>query len=86
MPLRQVYNLDTPWQRYKPLIAVMVWMDILGSVTQNKASRLLPTYRRLLDQRPMMTIKPHLQMANVMGCDNTTVCPVSFASLEVLAR
>lgn len=54
----------------------MIWMDILGSVTQNKASRLLPTYRKLLDQRPMMATKPHLSMANVMGCDNTTVCPL----------
>jgi hypothetical protein len=51
-------------------------MDILGSVTQNVATRLLPTYRRLLDQRPMMPSPPHLSMANVMGCDNTTVCIV----------
>jgi hypothetical protein len=73
-----MYNLDTPWGRYKPLIAVMVWMDILGSVTLNKASRLLPIYRRLLDQRPMMPTPPHLSMANVMGCDNTTVCSLPY--------
>lgn len=70
---RQLYNFDTPWQRYKPLIAVMVWMDILGSVSQNKASRLLPTYRQLLDQRPVADTKAHLSMSTVMGCDNTTV-------------
>jgi hypothetical protein len=65
----------------------MVWMDILGSVTLNKATRLLPTYRRLLDQRPMMPSPPHLNMANVMGCDNTTVSlPQSNVSQWLMIR
>ncbi|ORX36937.1 fungal-specific transcription factor domain-domain-containing protein [Kockovaella imperatae] len=67
-------GVSSPWQRYRPLIAVMVWMDILGSVTQNKASPILPTYMRLLDRTPMQRhTDARLDMENVMGCDDTTL-------------
>ena len=66
--------MGSPWQRYRPLIAVMVWMDILGSVTQNKGSRLLPTYRRLLSHFPAQRDSgARLAMEHVWGCDDTTV-------------
>lgn len=55
----------------------MVWMDIVGSVSQNKASRLLPMYRRLLGQSPaaygQKVARNKLSMERVMGCDDTTV-------------
>ena len=58
------------------MIGGMVWMDIVGSVIQNRASPTLPIYRKLLGQEPDWAtgIIPHkLGMDRVMGCDDTTV-------------
>lgn len=67
----------SPWQRYRPLICAMVWMDIVGSVTLNQASSILPVYRGLLAQAPARfgeKRRNKLHMDRVMGCDDTTVC------------
>lgn len=67
----------SPWQRYKPLICAMVWLDIIGSVSQNRPSRLLPVYRSLLYHPPGAGAwgerRARLRMEKVMGCDDTTV-------------
>ncbi|WVR04577.1 hypothetical protein IAU60_001585 [Kwoniella sp. DSM 27419] len=42
----------SPWARYRQLIEHMIWTDIIAAVTQNKATQLLATYRRLLDHMP----------------------------------
>ena len=76
----------SPWQRYRPLIAVMVWMDILGSVTQNKSSPLLPTYRRLLDRTPLQAPnRARLDMKRIMGCDDSTVSCVTWFLTDPLS-
>lgn len=69
-------NSASPWKRYRPLIQVMIWMDVFGSVTQNKASQCLPVYRQLLTHYPSQasTGRIRLHMEQVMGCDDTTVC------------
>ena len=52
----------------------MVWVDIVGSVTQNIPSRLLPIYRSLLAQPSWNGgSKSKLSIDKVMGCDDTTV-------------
>lgn len=64
----------TPWQRYRALIEVMITTDVVGSLSMNRASRLLPTYRTLLTR--MSGFSPPEQaiaMLDVMGCDNITV-------------
>ncbi|WVQ97982.1 hypothetical protein IAU59_005102 [Kwoniella sp. CBS 9459] len=75
----------SPWKRYRQLIEHMIWTDILASVTQNKASQLLATYRRILDHLPAEPGSPAetnmLLMDRVMGCDSTTL----LAMCEVIA-
>ncbi|WWC59322.1 uncharacterized protein I303_101874 [Kwoniella dejecticola CBS 10117] len=78
-------NNPSPWSRYRILIEHMIWIDILASVTQNKASPLLPVYRKLLDHLPYNSnadpmgtkttngTKPLLLMDRLMGCDSTTL-------------
>ncbi|OCF37396.1 hypothetical protein I316_00517 [Kwoniella heveanensis BCC8398] len=67
----------SPWKRYRQLIEHMIWTDIIASVTQNKASQLLATYRRILDHLPAEPGSPAetnmLLMDRVMGCDSTTL-------------
>ena len=56
----------------------MLWTDVIASVSQNKASRLLPTYRRILIHFPAdtpETAESMILMDKVMGCDSTTVSP-----------
>lgn len=49
-------------------------MDIIASVSQNRVSRLLSTYRNLLGHLPVMSLShPKLSMERVMGGDSTTV-------------
>ncbi|WRT64835.1 uncharacterized protein IL334_001771 [Kwoniella shivajii] len=70
-------NGPSPWSRYRLLIEHMIWSDIINSVTQNKASSLLPMYRRLLDHlpsgNPAPPNRPTLLMDRLMGCDSTTL-------------
>nr|XP_019008552.1 uncharacterized protein I206_06229 [Kwoniella pini CBS 10737]OCF47333.1 hypothetical protein I206_06229 [Kwoniella pini CBS 10737] len=77
----------SPWSRYHILIEHMIWIDILASVTYNKASTLLPVYRKILNHMPLpfnsdanLTVKnasssgkPLVLMDRLMGCDNTTL-------------
>lgn len=65
----------SPWMRYRPLMCAMIWMDIVGSVTLNQASSILPVYRDLLGYSPSTygEKRPKLHMHRVMGCDDTTV-------------
>lgn len=67
----------SPWKRYRPLMCAMVWMDIVGSVSQNKVTRLLPIYRTVLAQAPSGwnggEKRERLRMDKVVGCDDTTV-------------
>ncbi|WVF69939.1 hypothetical protein IAT40_004724 [Kwoniella sp. CBS 6097] len=76
---------DSPWKRYRQLVEHMIWTDIFASVTQNKASQLLATYRRILDHLPAEPGSPAetnmLLMDRVMGCDSTTL----LAMCEVIA-
>ena len=52
----------------------MVWMDIIASVSLNRGTRLLPTYRNMLGHLPVMSATvPKLSMERVMGGDSTTV-------------
>lgn len=56
----------------------MIWTDVIASVSQNRASRLLPTYRRILTHFPAdtpETAESMILMDKVMGCDSTTVSP-----------
>ncbi|WVQ83381.1 hypothetical protein IAT38_005522 [Cryptococcus sp. DSM 104549] len=66
---------NSPWARYRHLIEHMIWTDIIASVSQNKASRLLPSYRRILTHLPAEQGNPPplLLMDKVMGCDSTTL-------------
>lgn len=67
-------SVPSPWQRYRQLVEVMIWMDIIASVSLNRVSRLLPTYRNLLGHLPVMSLShPKLSMERVMGGDSTTV-------------
>jgi len=65
---------QTPWQRYRALIEVMITTDIVGSLSMNRGSRLLPTYRTLLTRiSGFSPPEQAIAMLDVMGCDNTTV-------------
>ena len=56
----------------------MVWMDIIASVTLNRGSRLLPSYRNLLGHLPILgTSIPKLSMDRVMGGDSTTLLAIA---------
>ncbi|WVQ83360.1 hypothetical protein IAT38_005499 [Cryptococcus sp. DSM 104549] len=77
----------SPWRRYRPLVEHMIWTDIISSVSQNKASRLLPTYRKLLKRLPSessLDNKPVVQMDKVMGSDSTTL--LAIAEIVALAE
>ncbi|OCF74199.1 hypothetical protein I204_04569 [Kwoniella mangroviensis CBS 8886] len=55
------------------LISPLMWVDILMSVTQNKASQHLPIYRLFLfDRYQKQGNVSKLLRETVMGCDNTT--------------
>lgn len=60
----------SPWVRYKPLMAIMIWMDIIGAIVQGKSTKNLSQYRQLLDRSKGSGM---IAMDSVMGCDNTTV-------------
>ena len=60
------------WQNYRPLIGIMIWMDIFGSVTMGIGSQLLPAYRVLLN--PLQESNENfIEMSETMGCDNATM-------------
>ncbi|ODN85250.1 hypothetical protein L198_07573 [Cryptococcus wingfieldii CBS 7118] len=66
----------SPWSRYRHLIEHMIWADVIASVSYNKSSRLLPTYRRILLHMPAESFapgSPMILMDQVMGCDSTTL-------------
>jgi len=77
--LNMGHGAKSPWKRYRPLMCAMVWMDIVGSVSQNKSTRLLPIYRQVLSQPAAgwngmgEGIRAKLHMERVVGCDDTTV-------------
>ena len=76
---------QSPWKRYRPLMCAMVWMDIVGSVSQNKVTRLLPIYRTVLARAPSGRNggeeRQRLRMDKVVGCDDTTVRVIEQALL-----
>ena len=80
-------GMQSPWKRYRPLMCAMVWMDIVGSVSQNKSTRLLPIYRTVLAQPPSGWNggRAKLHMERVVGCDDTTVSRAGIASLVPLS-
>ncbi|WVW78542.1 hypothetical protein I302_100497 [Kwoniella bestiolae CBS 10118] len=65
------------WSRYPVLLESMIWIDIISSVTYNKASTLLPMYRKLLSHVPHdqsgLSSRPVVLMDRMMGCDSTTL-------------
>ncbi|ODN82288.1 hypothetical protein L202_02568 [Cryptococcus amylolentus CBS 6039] len=66
----------SPWSRYRHLIEHMIWADVIASVSYNKSSRLLSTYRRILLHMPAESFapgSPMILMDQVMGCDSTTL-------------
>lgn len=65
---------QTPWQRYRSLIEILINTDVLGAVSQNRASRLLPVYRNVLTRFNGVTSPgATIDMSGVTGNDNTTV-------------
>ncbi|WWD00503.1 hypothetical protein V866_007419 [Kwoniella sp. B9012] len=68
---------SSPWSKYPILLESMIWIDIISSVTYNKASTLLPMYRKLLSHMPYDQFgnngKPLVLMDKMMGCDSTTL-------------
>lgn len=77
----------TPWKKYRHLIEHMIWTDVIASVSQNKASRLLPTYRRILIHFPAdtpETAESMILMDKVMGCDSTTL--LAYAEVVALSE
>ncbi|OCF76859.1 hypothetical protein I204_02566 [Kwoniella mangroviensis CBS 8886] len=68
---------SSPWSKYPILLESMIWIDIISSVTYNKASTLLPMYRKLLNHMPYDQFgnngKPLVLMDKMMGCDSTTL-------------
>ncbi|WWD21426.1 hypothetical protein CI109_105911 [Kwoniella shandongensis] len=66
----------TPWARFPHLIQHMIWTDTIASVSQNKTSKMLPAYRKLLDHPPVeagTNNRPLILMDKVMGADSTTL-------------
>jgi len=72
-------QLTQRWKRHQHLIPALIWTDVLASVTQNKASKLLPLYRVLLGNNHGDGERLHME--SVMGCDSTTVSlPLGWSS------
>ncbi|WWC64866.1 uncharacterized protein I303_107480 [Kwoniella dejecticola CBS 10117] len=69
----------SPWKRYKIFLHAMIRTDIFGSITENKASDLLPVYRFLLNRSPIdylsSTTADELRniIPNMEDIDNTTL-------------
>ncbi|WVQ87096.1 hypothetical protein IAS59_000817 [Cryptococcus gattii] len=77
----------TPWKKYRHLIEHMIWTDVFASVSQNKASRLLSVYRRILTHSPAdtpETAESMILMDKVMGCDSTTL--LAYAEIVALSE
>ena len=67
-------NVQTPWQRYRALIEAMIQTDIVGSLSLNRGSEMLPAYRTLLARMDSLVPPDQMiSMLEVMGCDNLTV-------------
>nr|XP_019044396.1 hypothetical protein I302_07680 [Kwoniella bestiolae CBS 10118]OCF23326.1 hypothetical protein I302_07680 [Kwoniella bestiolae CBS 10118] len=70
---RHQIDISPLMDRLGHLISPLMWVDILMSLTQNKASLHLPVYRVfMLDQYRTQGNVSKLLRETVMGCDNTT--------------
>ena len=67
-------GVQTPWQRYRPLMEIMISTDLIASLSENKANPSLPTYRMILGRvSGLAPPEQAIDMLEVMGCDNVTV-------------
>ncbi|WWC71791.1 uncharacterized protein I206_105750 [Kwoniella pini CBS 10737] len=70
---RAQIDISALMERLGHLVSPLMWVDILVSVTQNRASQYLPIYRVfLLDRYRNQSKVSKLLRETVMGCDNTT--------------
>ncbi|ODN74109.1 hypothetical protein L202_07567 [Cryptococcus amylolentus CBS 6039] len=74
----QADSPNVPWKQYRPLIEFMIRLDIIGSVTENKPSRLLDVYRVLLKRsKADPTTETQRILPHLVGCDNTTLLVIA---------
>ncbi|WWC64341.1 uncharacterized protein I303_106951 [Kwoniella dejecticola CBS 10117] len=70
---RAQIDISAVMERLGHLVSPLMWVDILMSLTQNRASQYLPIYRVfLLDRYRSQSKVSKLLKETVMGCDNTT--------------
>ncbi|WWC72274.1 uncharacterized protein I206_106236 [Kwoniella pini CBS 10737] len=79
---KQVQTIGSYWKRYKIFLKSIIHLDILGSITENKASNLLPIYRFLFNHSTIDNLNDNMNrindkfnniIPNLGNIDNTTL-------------